>query len=74
LEFKILGLVYIQLSSFRRAARALSGVHRVSKKLWRWVRRFSGRVNVNPSRMAGRLIALDEMLINGLLGLCSSGC
>jgi len=31
----------------------------------------SGRVNVNPSRMAGRLIALDEVLINGLLGLCS---
>ena len=50
-----MGLVYIQLSSFRRAARALSGVHRVSKKLWRWVRRFSGRVNVNPSRMAGSL-------------------
>jgi len=35
LEFKILGLVYIQLSSFRRAARALSEVHRVSKQLWR---------------------------------------
>jgi len=34
----------------------------------------SGRVNVNPSRMAGRLIALDEVLINGLLGLCGSGC
>jgi hypothetical protein len=63
LEFKILGLAfYIQLSSFR--AGALSGVHRVSKQLWRWVRRFSGRVNVNPSRMAGRLIALDETCVN----------
>jgi hypothetical protein len=28
-------------------------------------------VSVNPSRMAGRLIALDEMLINGLLGLAA---
>ena len=63
--FKILGLAfYIQLSSLRRAAGALSEVHRVSKKLWRWVRRFSGRVNVNPSRMAGRLIALDETCVN----------
>ena len=53
---------YIQLSSFRRAARALSEVHRVSKTaIWRWVRRFSERVNVNPSGMAGRFIALDEM-------------
>jgi len=43
-------------------------VHRVSKKLWRWVRRFSERVNVNPSRMARRLIALDEtcVKVNGL--------
>ena len=35
LEFKILGLAfYIQLSSFRRAARALSEVHRVLKQLF----------------------------------------
>ena len=60
MEFKILGLAfYIQLSSFRRAAGALSGVHRVSKKLLGWVRKFSGRVNVNPSRIPRRLIALD---------------
>jgi len=70
LEFKILGLAfYIQLSSFRRAARALSEVHRVSKTaIWKWVRKFSERVNVNPSRMARRLIALDEtcVKVNGL--------
>jgi hypothetical protein len=35
LEFKILGLAfYIQLSSLRRAAGALSEVHRVSKQLF----------------------------------------
>jgi len=50
LELKILGLAfYIQLSSLGRAARALSGVRRVSKTaVWRWVKRFSGKVNVNP--------------------------
>ena len=37
LEFKILGLAFYSFH-LRRAARALSGVHRVSKKLWRWVR------------------------------------
>ena len=60
---------YIQLSSFRRAARALSEVHRVSKTaIWKWVRKFSERVNVNPSRIPRRLIALDEtcVKVNGL--------
>ena len=37
MELKVLGLTfYIQLSSLRRAARALSEVHRVSKTaVWR---------------------------------------
>jgi len=61
-----LGLAfYIQLSSFRRASRELSEVHKVSKKavgsgFWR----FSKRVNVNPSRIPRRLIALDEKCVN----------
>jgi putative transposase len=68
LELKVLGL-YVQLSSLRRAARALSEVHRVSKTaVWKWVRKFSGRVNVKPSRIVRRLIALDEacVRVNGL--------
>jgi len=33
-----------------------------------WVRRISGRINVNPSRIVRRLIALDEtcVKVNGL--------
>ena len=65
LELKVLGLAfYIQLSSLRRAARALSEIHRVSKTaVWKWVRKFSERVNVKPSRMFRRLIALDEACV-----------
>jgi len=49
-DLKILGLAfYIQLSSLRRAARALSEIHKVSKTaVWKWVRKFSEKVNVNP--------------------------
>jgi transposase-like protein len=69
-ELKVLGLAfYIQLSSLRRAARALSEVHRVSKTaVWKWVRKLSERVNVKPSRIPRRLIALDEtcVKVNGL--------
>jgi len=70
LELKILGLAfYVQLSSLRRAARALSEVHRVSKTaVWKWVRKFSEKVNVKPSRMFRSFIALDEtcVKVNGL--------
>ena len=50
LELKVLGLAfYIQLSSLRRAARALSEIHKVSKTAaCEWVRKFSEKVNVNP--------------------------
>ena len=60
---------YIQLSSLRRTAWVLSEIHRVSKTaVWRWVGKFSGKVNVKSYRMARRLIALDEtcVKINGL--------
>jgi hypothetical protein len=55
LELKILGLAfYIQLSSLRRAARALSEIHRVSKTaVWKWVRKLSERICVEPSRCLG---------------------
>jgi putative transposase len=70
LELKILGLAfYIQLSSLRRAAKALSEMHRVSKTaVWKWVKKFSEKINVKPSKMLRRLIALDETCIkvNGL--------
>jgi len=63
-ELKVLGLAfYIQLSSLRRAAKALPEVHRVSTAVWKWVRRLGERLNVNPSRIARRLIALDETCV-----------
>jgi hypothetical protein len=45
-ELKVLGLAfYVQLCSLRRAARALSEVHRVSKTaVWKWVRKLSERI------------------------------
>jgi putative transposase len=70
LELKILGLAfYIQLSSLRRAARALSEIHRVSKTaVWKWVRKLSEKVSIDPPRMPRRLVALDEtcVKVNGL--------
>jgi hypothetical protein len=41
LGLKVLGLAfYIQLSSLRRAVKALSEIHRVSKTaVWKWVRK-----------------------------------
>jgi transposase-like protein len=63
-----LGLAfYIRLSSLRRAARALSEIHKVSKTAaCEWVRRFSGKVNVNPC--LGGLTVLGEVCVkvNGL--------
>jgi len=65
LELKILGLAfYIQLSSLRRAARALSEIHRVSKTaIWKWVRKLSERICINPPKMPRRLVALDETCV-----------
>jgi hypothetical protein len=53
LVLKILGLaLYIHLSSFRRAAKALSEVHRVSKTAaWKWGWKLGNRLNINPSRI-----------------------
>jgi len=67
-ELKVLGLAYpstyIQLSTLRRAARILSEVRSVSKTaVWKWVKKFGGKVSVKPSRMPGRLIALDETCV-----------
>jgi putative transposase len=70
LELKVLGLAfYIQLLSLRRAAGALSEMHRVSKTaVWKCVKKFSGEVDVKHSRMPRRLIAMDEtcVKVNGL--------
>jgi hypothetical protein len=62
LELKVLGLAfYVQLPSLRRAARALSEVHRVSKTaVWKWVRKLSEKVSIEPPRIPRRLVALDE--------------
>jgi putative transposase len=65
LELKILGLAfYIQFSSLRRAARALSEVHEVSKTaVWKWVKRLREKLNIKPYKTHRRLIALDETCI-----------
>jgi transposase-like protein len=36
-------------------------VHRAA--VWKWVRKFSEKINVKPSRMLRRLIALDEACV-----------
>jgi hypothetical protein len=53
LKLKILGLVfYIQFSSLRRVAKALSKMYRVSKSaIWKWIKKFSEKINVNLSKM-----------------------
>ena len=65
LELKILGLAfYIQMSSLRRAARALSEIHKVSKTaVWKWVRKLSEKLSISPSKLPRRLIALDETCV-----------
>jgi len=57
LELKILGLAfYIQLSSLRRVARALSEIHRVSKTaVWKWVRKFSEKLMLSHLGSLGDL-------------------
>jgi len=70
LELKVLGLAfYIRLSSLRRAAKALSEIHRVSKTaVWKWTRKLSERMGIQPSKMPKRFMALDEtcVKVNGL--------
>jgi len=70
LDLKVLGLAfYIQLCSLRRAARALSEIHRVFKTaVWRWVRELSEKICIEPPRIPRRLVALDEtcVKVNGL--------
>ncbi len=47
-ELKMLGVAfYAQLSSLRRAAKALSGFHRVPKTaVWKWVKRFEEKISI----------------------------
>jgi transposase-like protein len=65
LELKILGLAfYIQFSSLRRAARAISEVHGVSKTaVWKWIKRLREKLNIKPYKTHRRPIALDEVCI-----------
>ena len=62
LDLKILGLAfYIQMCSLRRVAKALSEFHKVSKTaIGKWVNKFKEKVNISPSKIPRRLIALDE--------------
>jgi putative transposase len=65
LELKVLGLAsYVQLCSLRRAARALSEIHRVSKTaVWKWVRKLSEKMCIDPPRIPRRLVALNETCV-----------
>ncbi len=59
---------YIQLLSLRRAARALSEIHRVSKTaVWKWVVKLREKLNIASERKARRFIAVDEagVKVNG---------
>jgi hypothetical protein len=64
LDLKVLGLAfYIQLSSLRRAARALSEIHRVSKTaVWKWVRKLSEKICIEPPRIPRRLFPFRNAL------------
>jgi putative transposase len=47
----------------------LSEIHRVSKTaVWKWVRKLSEKISIEPPRIPRRLIALDEtsVKVNGL--------
>jgi hypothetical protein len=71
LDLKVLGLAfYVQLCSLRRAARALSEIHRASKTaVWKWVRKLSGKICIDPPRTPRRLMALDEAYEGEWLGV-----
>ena len=60
---KVLGLAfYIQLSSLRRAAggAVLSEMHKFRAAVWKWVEKFSGKVDVEPSKMFGLISRHDR--------------
>jgi hypothetical protein len=59
----VLGLAfYIQLSSLRRAAGALSCPRCIGflRPVWEWVKKFSGKVDVEPSKMFGLISRHDR--------------
>jgi len=61
--------LYIHACSLRRAARSSSEAPRVSKMaVWKWVRKLSEKLSIEPPRIPRGLIALDETCVkaNGL--------
>ncbi|MBS7634306.1 DDE-type integrase/transposase/recombinase, partial [Candidatus Bathyarchaeota archaeon] len=69
-ELKVLGLAfYVQMSSIRRTARALSEFRRVSKTaVWRWVVKLKACLSLSVDVKPRRFIAVDETCVkaNGL--------
>ena len=70
LDLKVLGLAfYVQVSSLRRTARALSECRRVSKTaVWKWVQKLKARLRFSVEVKPRRFIAVDEtcVKVNGL--------
>ena len=63
-EIKILGIViYFQTSSFRRTARILSELHKVSyNAVRRWIKKIEEKLPIATEKKPRNLIAIDENL------------
>ena len=64
-EIKILGVaIYFQTSSFRRTARILSELHKVSyNAVRRWIKKIEERLPIATEKKQRNLIAIDETVV-----------
>ncbi len=64
-EIKILGIaIYFQTSSFRRTARILSELHKVSyNAVRRWIKKFEEKLPISSEKKPRNLIDVDETVV-----------
>ena len=64
-EIKILGIaIYFQTSSFRRTARILSELHKVSyNAVRRWIKKIEEKLPIATEKKPRNLIAIDETIV-----------
>ena len=64
-EIKILGIaIYFQTSSFRRTARILSELHKVSyNAVRRWIKKIEEKLPIATEKKPRNLIAIDETVV-----------
>ena len=64
-EIKILGIaIYFQTSSFRRTARILSELHKVSyNAVRRWIKKIEEKLPIATEKKQRNLIAIDETVV-----------